>query len=97
MGITIARSVGPMPQRLLKRHWRSAFAPASAQSAAQLVGRRKIGLRHRIWPRTSADLVQLFLPSSCQLFSLTSTPCFLAAFLIRLHASSRSESETPST
>jgi hypothetical protein len=38
-----------------------------------------------------------FLPSSRQLFSLTSTPCFLAAFLILRQAASRSSLLTPST
>jgi NADPH:quinone reductase-like Zn-dependent oxidoreductase len=38
-----------------------------------------------------------FFPSSRQLFSWISTPCFLAALLIRLQASSRSLSLTPST
>src|SRR4051794_3765615 len=38
-----------------------------------------------------------YLPSSRQLFSLTSTPCFFAADLMRPQAASRSSSDTPST
>src|SRR6185437_5165766 len=65
-------------------HCSASLVPSVGNSATStLNGRKKRG--------------QLFFPSSCQLFSWTSTPYFLAAFLIRSQASSRSLSETPST
>src|SRR6185295_20266048 len=81
-----------VPDRDLIRSRPGGGQPASDQKESE--SRRGPKAGPRLAERLSS--AQLF-PSSCQLFSLTSTPCFFAAVLIRFHAASRSAFVTPST